>query len=704
MKLKMSSINDFFSNPITNLSNSKKISKNLEKLIEAGYHNIESILWIIPLRIQPYPKLASFNELKEGYLFYGSAEVISRKSSLAFGFKGKGRVQLFNFTIIVRDLISKQLLTIKWFNIYPNQRKQINELTHLKFIGSVVNFNGQLMINNPKIISDIETELETPQYLIEYPTINSVPGKYIASLIDKISTDMISSIQDFLPNEIIKKNNLATLADSFKLIHGKINLENWTVEAYEYAKNRLIYQEFLDDQIKINIRRKNLKLRESAILKISNEKLDTYMQLFPFQLTDDQIKAIMEISQDMQAGHPMMRMIQGDVGCGKTSVAIVSSLIALQAKKQVAIMCPTEALARQHYITFSEIISKCGFTLSLLLGSHKTSEKNQIYKKLANNEINLIIGTHSLFQDKVTYSDLGLAIIDEQHKFGVEQRLRLLRKGENPHCITMTATPIPRTLRLTQYGDLDISFIRQMPKNRKGIKTRIVSPQTIDKFLSFIKTRIELNEQIYIVAPAIEESEKLDIQNVISITEKYQQYFPSYKIEFVHGKLESSQKDKILTSFKNNEFPVLVATSVIEVGIDNPQATVMAIYNPERFGLSSLHQLRGRVGRGDKTGFCFLVSENELPIESKNRLEILEKTNDGFKISEEDLKFRGEGDLFGVNQSGLAGEKRIANIFMHTTIFENVIADIKNFELNNNELIQNYTLRFQDDDKITKTI
>ena len=316
----------------------------------------------------------------------------------------------------------------------------------------------------------------------------------------------------------------------------------------------------------------------------------------------------------------------------------------------------------------------------------------------------ILIGTHSLFQDSVIFQKLGLAIIDEQHKFGVEQRLRLVAKGEGTHSLIMTATPIPRTLSLAQYGDLDISSIKTMPAGRKGIKTRITEKRNYDKYIEFVKSRLIQREQAYFVFPAIEESETADIQNVKDSLKKYQEQFRGFKVEMLHGQMKAEEKEKVVQDFRDQKIHILISTSVIEVGINIPNATIMSIYNPERFGLSSLHQLRGRVGRGEKPGFCFLVLDKELAPESYQRLEVIEKNLDGFVIAEEDLKFRGEGDLFGVDQSGSVSTKKLANFLTHTAILEQVVQDVEKLKVEQPALLAPIFEKLAKDQKILDTI
>ncbi|MFG1514611.1 helicase-related protein, partial [Halobacteriovorax sp. ZH3_bin.1] len=383
----------------------------------------------------------------------------------------------------------------------------------------------------------------------------------------------------------------------------------------------------------------------------------------------------------------------------KTTVAVASAYLILKTGGQVALMCPTETLALQHYREIEEILGN-DFNVELLVGSTKTREKKKINESLENGSCNIVIGTHSLFQDSVKFKNLELAIIDEQHKFGVEQRIKLMKKGENPHCLIMSATPIPRSLSLTKYGDLDISIIKTMPGGRKGQKTRIVTNSNLNNYLSFVKTRLEMKEQAYIVVPAIEESENEDIRNLEHTYELYKKYFPEFRVAYLHGRMSPDEKQAAITEFKEHKTDILIATSVIEVGINIINSTIMAILSPERFGLSSLHQMRGRVGRGNKPGFCFLVTDREITPDSMQRLQVIEKYTDGFKIAEEDLKIRGEGDLFGQEQSGVVTQKRLANIVLNQDILYEAIEDIKKYP-NDFDSIINF---MNHDEKVFTTI
>ena len=430
----------------------------------------------------------------------------------------------------------------------------------------------------------------------------------------------------------------------------------------------MIYEEFFEDQLKIYLRRKYFKKPKATKYNISPENFNEALKLYPYELTTDQKKTLEEIKRDFVSEHPMMRLVQGDVGCGKTTVAMIASYIVIKNGAQVAFMCPTEALAMQHFASAEELFSHTDICFKLILGSTPAKEKKQILADLLSGKIQFIIGTHALIQETIQFKELGLAIIDEQHKFGVDQRIKLTSKGQGTHCLIMSATPIPRSLSLTQYGDLDISTIKTMPAGRRGHKTRIVTAETFQQFLSFIKTRLYMDEQIYVVVPAINENPEQDFHNLVDTLDRFKKFFPEQVVEGLHGQMKADEKAKMFNHFKSHKIDILVSTSVIEVGINVLNATVMAIINPERFGLSSLHQLRGRVGRGEKPGFCFLVNDKKLSALSMERLKVIEGSTDGFKIAEEDLKLRGEGDLFGTDQSGSLSQKRLANIVLHADI------------------------------------
>ncbi len=652
--------------------------KSYEKLILAGYHEVYDFLWLFPLRVVELPPLRSFEFIEEGRIFIGRAKILNIQAKPNFRVKGKGRAMLYNILVHVQDLLSDKVLTLKWFNTYGSVTSKISKCTYIEFMGEASTFNGQVQFANPDFF-----HLESPEDLspfvtvsnelkIQYPTVNTVPGIQIKKIIDKIPKALWDNIPETLPTSLIGQNHFLSLGEAFKVIHAKIKP---TPELEKKAEDRLIYEEFFHDQIKISLRRKFFKKPKAPKMVVSNEALLSFAKLYPYNLTPDQNNSLSEIRRDLSLEHPMMRLIQGDVGCGKTTVAMITAMIVIENGYQAALMCPTEALAIQHFVSAIELFGEDTVKCKLILGSTSAKEKKLIQAELLSGEIDFIIGTHSLIQESIAFKNLGLAIIDEQHKFGVDQRIKLTNKGQGVHCLIMSATPIPRSLSLTQYGDLDISTIKSMPCGRKGHKTRIVTEDTYQQYLSFIKTRLSLREQIYVVVPAINENAEQDFHNLIETLERYKKYFPDHIVEGLHGQMKSDEKAKVFLNFKQHKIDVLISTSVIEVGINVLNATVMAIINPERFGLSSLHQLRGRVGRGDKPGFCFLVNDKKSKGESLARLKVIENNTDGFKIAEEDLKLRGEGDLFGTEQSGSTTQKKLANIVLHADILNQARED-----------------------------
>ncbi len=688
-------------------------SKSIQSLIDFGHSTLQSLLWIIPLRIYPIPVIKKFENAYEECLFTGIGKVISVRSLPSFKGRGRNQAQLLNITAIIQDHLSKRTMELKWFNAYPSLAQKIQLLNYVKFSGKVQIYGEAKQIINPdfeSMLSDSlpnteENDILLPHLKIQYPTINGVNSTNIKKVIDKIPQELWASIQDILPVNILNKHNFLTLKDSFLLIHGKTNLlKEWNLGLFEEARTRLIYEEFLEEQFKIHLRRVENFRPKGIKINCGEDYLKKFSSIYPYTLTSDQTRVISEICADFNSGVPMMRLLQGDVGCGKTSVAITTALIAINEGFQAVIMCPTETLANQHYKEIKEYCADLSVEAELLVGSLSSKKKSEVLKKCKNGEAQFIIGTHALIQDSVEFKALGLSIIDEQHKFGVEQRLKLVRKGPGSHCLIMSATPIPRSLSMTQYGDLNISTISALPSGRKGHKTKIVQPDNFGNFLNFINTRVQMGEQVYIVVPAITESPKQDMLNLEEVLKKFNQFFPQLNIQGLHGQLNSQEKNDTITSFKNKDINILIATSVIEVGINIVNATIMAIMNPERFGLSSLHQLRGRVGRGDKPGFCFLVIDNKVSSESITRLKVIEDHTDGFKIAEEDLKIRGAGDVFGKDQSGSNNNKKIANIITDFHLLEKARKDALEILNENSSITQAKLEQLAKDAKVFSTV
>ena len=451
-------------------------------------------------------------------------------------------------------------------------------------------------------------------------------------------------ITDYIPSVYQEKYNFSNKKTALNIVHNPP-----TIEKLKESQIRLKYEELFEFMFKINYLKQLHKKEKTGIKRnISKEDLNTVISSLPFDLTNDQKIALDEIIKDMNSSSRMNRILQGDVGSGKTIVAVLAMYLNHLSGYQSALMAPTEILAVQHYNTIKELLKKTKLNIELLVGSQTKKEKNDIYKRLLNGEIDFIIGTHALIQEEVTYKNLGLVITDEQHRFGVNQRALLNEKGEKPDVLYMSATPIPRTYALTIYGDMDVSIIKEMPKGRKPIKTYVKKDTEIKDVLEMMYEELKEKHQIYVIAPLIEESENSDLTNVLELKDKMMLAFGSkFKIDIVHGKMAGAAKDKIMKEFKQGDINILISTTVIEVGVDVPNASMMVIFDANRFGLSTLHQLRGRVGRGSIESKCVLISK-----EDTKRLEIMEKTNDGFEISEEDFKLRGHGDLFGTKQSG----------------------------------------------------
>ena len=454
---------------------------------------------------------------------------------------------------------------------------------------------------------------------------------------------------DILNNKQLNSLSLLSLSESLVNIHLPVSNEY-----LQLSKKRLVFDELLLLQLNFLIKRRN---RNKKIVKSNNSfkklLLDSFLEKLPFKLTDSQIKVLEEIKLDLNGINPMSRLLQGDVGSGKTIIAISSLLIMIEKGYQCAFMVPTEVLAEQHYKSIIKLTNSLLISVELLTGNTSEKKRKQIRRDLENGQVSVLVGTHALFEEKVIFNALGLVIIDEQHRFGVSQRNRLLKKGENAHLLSMTATPIPRSLALSIYGDLDVSQITELPPGRLPVATKIVSENNLSELFKIVEKEIEIGKQAYVILPLIEESEKLNLNSAINIYEKLsEEVFKQFKVGLLHGKLNPNDKNKVLSLFSENKINILVSTTVIEVGIDVPNASIMVIYNSERFGLSQLHQLRGRVGRDSYQSFCYLItSENN--VQTNKRLRVLQESNDGFYVAEKDLELRGPGQILGYKQSGL---------------------------------------------------
>ena len=492
--------------------------------------------------------------------------------------------------------------------------------------------------NNNVVASEIRFERLQDKEEIEpvYHITNGITGKQINNIIKNIDIDVL----DYIPEYINDKYKLLSKKEAIKEIHFPT-----TINKLKQARTKLKYEELFLFMLKINYL-KNKNHKEGLKKIIDYKKVQELINNLPFELTKDQLKSVEDIYNDMIDVKQMNRLLQGDVGSGKTIVSFISLYMNYLAGYQGSLMAPTEILAIQHYNNIKKILPD--LNIELLTGKTKTKEKNEILKKLKNNEIDILIGTHSLISENVIYNNLGLVITDEQHRFGVNQRANLKNKGTNPDILYMSATPIPRTYALTIYGDMEVSNIKTMPSGRIEVKTLLKKDSEIKEVLELMYKELKNNHQVYVIAPLIETNEESEMENVYELEEKMNKAFGKlYKVGILHGKMSNKEKDEVMNDFKDNKIQILVSTTVIEVGIDVKNATVITIFDSYRFGLSALHQLRGRVGRSSLESYCILISSKET-----ERLNVLTKTTDGFKISEEDFKLRGSGDLFGIRQSG----------------------------------------------------
>ncbi len=543
----------------------------------------------------------------------------------------------------------------------------------VKVVGKVTYYRNQPELHHPDIYpfkADEETDVLVPVYTEMEKISQNKIRKMIttAFFMLKQSSDFLNS--DPLPLWLREENNLVSKITALEQIHrpNQNQVEDY-LRFRSPAQKRLIFEEFFFLQLYMGMKSSGLKKEQSYSIKSSSTLSDKLKNSLSFSLTAAQERVLEEIGRDMQNSYPMHRLIQGDVGCGKTIVALLSASLVMENGLQCAIMAPTEILAEQHYRNSCSLLQPLGINVSLLTGKTRVKQKRDILEKLASGYTSLCIGTHALIQESVLFKKLGLVIIDEQHRFGVHQRGLLKEKGVHPHFLVMTATPIPRSLAMTLYGDLDVSVIDEMPKGRQAVITKKTYQSKRDQVWSFLESQIQAGRQAYIVYPLVEESENIDLKNAVEEYEKLKKRFPDFKLGLLHGRLSFFEKQEVMSDFLKAEIQILVSTTVIEVGVDVANASVMVVEHADRFGLSQLHQLRGRVGRGKHKSYCVLVFSNGFSEEAANRLSIMEKTNDGFKIAEADLEIRGPGEFLGTRQAGLP-EFRVAHLVRDVSLLQ----------------------------------
>lgn len=647
--------------------------KKIALLNKLGIFTVNNLLEYFPYSYIDTTKFKKISEITEEGSYSYRLKIISLMEN-----RKKRNIRVTKFLAMDEEM---NYCTIVYFNnIFISKNLKINNVYEMygraKLLGKNVEIQSPTMQNKANIIGSI-----IPQYHLCKGISNLDIVKIIQNLLKKNSY-----FEEKIPSNILNELNLESYDNAIRNIH--FPKDN---ESFIRAKRRLVFDEIFYFQLSMKkIKRNN----EDAIkFEIKDETFD-FIKSLSFKLTNSQNKVLDDIFRDMTSDKQMNRLVQGDVGCGKTIISFVAMFNVIKNGFQSVLMAPTEILARQHYESAKKLFFKYNIKVELLVGSLKESEKKVIREKIENGEVDIIIGTHAVFQEKVVYKNLGFVITDEQHRFGVKQRLLLSKKSKNPDILVMSATPIPRTVGLVMFCDLDISTVDELPSGRGKVNTYFVDENYEERYMNFIKKHISEGRQAYIVCPLVDESDTLELQSVINLYERLKErYFQDVEIEFIHGKIKPVDKDRIMKNFENGKIKVLVATTVIEVGINIPNSNIMVIYNAERFGLSQLHQLRGRIGRGNYESFCILVSNNK-STNVKKRMDIMCSSNDGFYISEQDFLLRGYGDILGYRQSGEARFK-ILNIQKDYELLKSaikyvdkILMDDFNFEKEENQVLK----------------
>ena len=633
----------------------KGIGEKTEKLFQkVGIYDTDDLLHYYPRNYDEYETPVDIAELKEGTVQAVSAAVCSG----VYVNSVRGRQII---SVNIADQSGK--FPVVWFNL-PYLKKTLRKGSWFVFRGRIVRKQGKLEMEHPEIFTPSAYEEILHNLQPIYGLTAGLSNKTVVKMVTQLLEDLPMQ-SEYLPEEFKERYGLADVNYALKTIHFPKNKEELLV-----SRKRLVFDEFL--LFILSVRRMKEKAEETPNCFLVKETwlTEEVIERLPYSLTNAQLNAWHEIERDLAGRTMMSRLVQGDVGSGKTILAFLAMFLVADNGYQAALMAPTEVLARQHYEGFLKLMEEQGlsFPTVFLTGSDTAKEKRIAYERIASGEASIIIGTHALIQEKVEYANLALVITDEQHRFGVKQREALTTRGNPPNVLVMSATPIPRTLAIILYGDLDISVIDELPAKRLPIKNCVVNTSYRPKAYSFIEKQVREGRQAYVICPMVEESEGMEAENVLDYTQKLKENLSSdIRIEYLHGKMKPKEKNRVMESFAAGEIQVLVSTTVVEVGVNVPNATVMMVENAERFGLAQLHQLRGRVGRGEHQSYCIFIQGNQDQI--SKRLEILNKSNDGFYIAGEDLKLRGPGDLFGIRQSGDM-EFRIGDIYNDSAILK----------------------------------
>ncbi|WP_198962296.1 ATP-dependent DNA helicase RecG [Clostridioides difficile] len=664
--------------------------KKADKLNKLGIFTLKDLLYYFPRQFEDRNNLKKIAQLEDGEkvtikAVISSINTFSPKEGMTLtkidvkDETGSAKLVFFNKSYIKNTFRPGDSILV-----FGKVKKKFNNL-------ELTSCELEYLTNSPK---------NTCRFMPVYQLTYGVTNKEIMSIIRTVLEDKELIIQEYMPQRIIEKYRLCSIDFAVRNIHSPSSKESLKIALY-----RIVFEELLILQLGLFVF-KSGRNKEDGIKFETSKDLKKIISALPFKLTKAQNRALDEIIQDMNLEKIMNRLVQGDVGSGKTVVALLALANCVLNGYQGALMAPTEILAGQHYISLTESLKDFGINVGLLIGSLAKKQKDTVLEQIKNNEIDILIGTHALIEDKVEFNNIGLVITDEQHRFGVMQRSKLSLKGANPDILVMTATPIPRTLALILYGDLDISIIDELPPGRQPIETIAIEKSKRDRaYNNLVRREVESGRQVYIVCPLVEESEAIEAKSAVELVEELRaEYFHDLRLGLLHGKMKSSEKDEVMRLFKDKEIDILVSTTVIEVGVNVPNATLMIIENAARFGLAQLHQLRGRVGRGSHKSYCVLIYDSKTDV-CRQRMAIMEETNDGFKISEKDLEIRGPGEFFGTRQHGLP-ELKVANLFKHIKILKLAQQEARYIlgEDNNLQLKENMALKKEIIDKFKDTL
>ena len=654
--------------PEHSIESVKGIGPQRAKLfLRVGIRTISDALYYLPCRYEDRTKLKKVSEIRPG----GTGTV---QGKIVFANDIRTRMRKFRiFEIAIHD--GTGFLKAKWFN-QPFLQKNF-PLGKEVILSGIVKNSGQaaLEMDSPEyelVSDDTDSFIHTKRIVPVYRITEGISQKQFRKIMFGMVTEHASGLSDFIPPFIIERNHLPLLSMSIQQLHfpeGGIDLDALNSGTSAYHR-RLSFDELFLFELGLAALKRRARLDRGIAFRPEGNLRKALLNVLPFALTDAQKSTLAEIRKDMRSPYPMNRLIQGDVGCGKTVVALLAMLDAIESGYQAALMAPTEILAGQHYINIHGLVKALGLKAELLTAGSKGGHREGI----ASGETDMVIGTHALIQEGVKFKKLGLAVVDEQHKFGVIQRALLRKKGLTPDVLVMTATPIPRSLALTLYGDMDSSVIDELPPGRKPVVTKLFEADRKEDIYVLLRQEIDNGRQAYVVYPAIEESEKTDLKNAVQGKEGFEKVFPEYRIGLLHGRMSTGEREKVMLSFRQGEIDILVSTTVIEVGVDVPNATIMLVVHAERFGLAQLHQLRGRVGRGADRSLCILVAYKPYGEEARRRLDIMLRSNDGFRIAEEDLAIRGPGEFLGTRQAGIP-DLKVANIVRDMKILEKAKAE-----------------------------